>query len=58
MSDAMNGNILTPDGWVHGSISFGGRIGAISGDPADPSTNGDDYIIPGFIDLHVHGGGG
>jgi N-acetylglucosamine-6-phosphate deacetylase len=58
MSDALNGNILTPGGWVHGAISFGDRIQGISGGAADPSTNGDDYIVPGFIDLHVHGGGG
>jgi N-acetylglucosamine-6-phosphate deacetylase len=58
MSDAIKGNILTPGGWVHGAISFGERIAAIGGSAADPSSNGDDYIIPGFIDLHVHGGGG
>jgi N-acetylglucosamine-6-phosphate deacetylase len=45
MNDVIKGNILTPDGWVHGAISFGER-------------NGDDYILPGFIDLHVHGGAG
>jgi N-acetylglucosamine-6-phosphate deacetylase len=60
-SAAIKGNILTPAGWVHGAISFGERITGIEGGedkPADPSANGDDYIIPGFIDLHVHGGGG
>ena len=58
MSAAIKGNILTPQGWVSGSIGFDGRITAIDGAAADPSANGDDYIIPGFIDLHVHGGGG
>jgi N-acetylglucosamine-6-phosphate deacetylase len=58
MTAAIKGNILTPSGWVHGEISFGERVGAIAGGGADPSANGDDYIIPGFIDLHVHGGGG
>jgi N-acetylglucosamine-6-phosphate deacetylase len=58
MSEAMNGNILTPDGWVSGTITFGERIDGIQGASVDPATNGDDYIIPGFIDLHVHGGGG
>jgi N-acetylglucosamine-6-phosphate deacetylase len=58
MSAALNGNILTPGGWIRGEISFGGRIDAITGAAADPSTNGDDYILPGFIDLHVHGGVG
>ena len=58
MSAALNGNILTPGGWIRGEISFDGRIQAISGAATDPSTNADDYILPGFIDLHVHGGGG
>ena len=55
----LRGNVLTPDGWVHGTLRLdGARIGAIEGDRADPSANGDDYILPGFVDLHVHGGGG
>jgi N-acetylglucosamine-6-phosphate deacetylase len=58
MTEAIKGNILTPDGWVNGALRFGERIGEIEGDAADPSANGDDYVIPGFIDLHVHGGGG
>ncbi len=58
MSNAMLGNILTPDGWINGALTFGARITGISGASADPEQNGDDYIIPGFIDLHVHGGGG
>jgi N-acetylglucosamine-6-phosphate deacetylase len=58
MRAEIRGNILTPTGWVHGALSFDGRISGIEGNPTDPSSNGDDYIIPGFIDLHVHGGGG
>lgn len=58
MSTPINGNILTPDGWVHGALSFGRRIGAIQGEALDPAFNGDDYILPGFVDLHVHGAGG
>jgi N-acetylglucosamine-6-phosphate deacetylase len=54
----LQGNILTPSGWVSGAIGFGTRIDAIDGAPADPSANADDYILPGFIDLHVHGGAG
>ncbi|PWF46017.1 N-acetylglucosamine-6-phosphate deacetylase [Massilia glaciei] len=55
---ALKGNILTPNGWINGAVSFSDRIGALQGGAADPALNGDDYIIPGFIDLHVHGGGG
>ncbi len=54
----VTGNILTPHGWVHGSIDFDRRIVAIHGPAAHPDDNGDPYILPGFIDLHVHGGGG
>lgn len=58
MSDAIQGNILTPDGWRHGQLSFNQRIAAVSGNAVDPAHNDAPYILPGFIDLHVHGGGG
>ncbi|MBI3523512.1 MAG: N-acetylglucosamine-6-phosphate deacetylase [Betaproteobacteria bacterium] len=58
MSDAIKGNILTPGGWVRGAIGFNERIADIRGDAVDPSSNADVYILPGFVDLHVHGGGG
>jgi len=57
----MKGNILTPNGWVHGKLRLdetGATIAAIEGSTADPQANGDDYILPGFIDVHVHGGAG
>jgi len=55
----LHGRVLTPSGWVRGDIAFGQRIVSISSDHADP--RGDDevpLILPGFIDLHVHGGAG
>ena len=57
-SNSIKGNILTTAGWVHGEITFAERVSAIHGDHAGPDLNSDDYILPGFIDLHVHGGGG
>ncbi len=55
----LTGNILTPEGWIHGSLEVGnGRIGTLAGAPVDPASNDAPYILPGFIDLHVHGGGG
>lgn len=54
----LTGNILTAAGWVRGSIGFDRRISIIDGAAVDPQTNQDPYILPGFIDLHVHGGGG
>jgi N-acetylglucosamine-6-phosphate deacetylase len=60
-----NAQILTPHGWVeNGTISFcEGRITSITGGGiALSDKNATDakgaYIIPGGIDLHVHGGGG
>lgn len=55
----LTGNILTTDGWIYGTLEYeNGRITALTGERADPSTNEAPYILPGFIDLHVHGGGG
>ena len=51
----LDGRILTPDGWIAGSIRFGQRIDSISEDSA---AAGGPWILPGFIDLHVHGAGG
>ena len=43
----LKGNILTPDGWIHGAIRFeNGRVTALEGERADPSTNGDDTSCP------------
>ncbi len=50
------GSILTPAGWVRGEVTMAqGRIAAVVGADRPPEPP---YILPGFIDLHVHGGGG
>jgi N-acetylglucosamine-6-phosphate deacetylase len=58
----LHGYVLTPMGWLDGAIHFNDLITGIHGRPlvADPIPMADagDYILPGFIDLHVHGGGG
>ncbi|MGQ5525023.1 N-acetylglucosamine-6-phosphate deacetylase [Chitinimonas sp. PSY-7] len=56
--NTLHGNILTPSGWQHGALHFGNWIDRIEASAADPADNTDDYLLPGFIDLHVHGGGG
>ena len=45
------------DGWV---AVDGGVITAVGSGPVDgPSEDlGGGFLVPGFIDLHVHGGGG
>jgi N-acetylglucosamine-6-phosphate deacetylase len=50
----ISGRILSHDGWVTGSIAFDQRIRTITEGPAD----GELTILPGFIDLHVHGAAG
>ncbi|SFO36439.1 N-acetylglucosamine-6-phosphate deacetylase [Sphingomonas sp. OK281] len=55
---SVSGSVYCSGSWVRGRVEY--RDGIISrvvgidivGDPEPP------YIIPGFIDLHVHGGGG
>jgi N-acetylglucosamine-6-phosphate deacetylase len=55
----LTGNILTPEGWIYGTLAYeNGRVTSLDGARVDPSTNDAPYILPGFIDLHVHGGGG
>ncbi|MEO8409499.1 MAG: N-acetylglucosamine-6-phosphate deacetylase, partial [Propionivibrio sp.] len=58
MTTQITGCILTPAGWIRGSLTFAERIAAINGDAVAAPGDGDRLILPGFIDLHVHGGGG
>ena len=58
----LQGHLLTPQGWVRGQLRHAhGRIVAVVGEPVDERTVGPSSLprlLPGFIDLHVHGGGG
>ena len=67
----LEGNILTPQGFVRGSIeiasrdsnavSAAGRIASVSGEIVESRSVRNSnlpIILPGFIDSHVHGGGG
>lgn len=59
----LTGHILTPEGFVEGTLAFDsqGRIGGLMGTPVPEDivrASADPLILPGFIDLHVHGGGG
>lgn len=55
-----SGSILTPSGWISGKVIFdGARIARIEGTPVRfGEAPHAPYILPGFIDLHVHGGDG
>ena len=51
----ISGRIVTPGAVVPGHLDLDGHlIAAIVPD----DTAGDDVIVPGFVDLHCHGGGG
>ena len=56
------GLILTPSGWLRGALTLAdGRIATLRGDPVDDDAwraRAEPLLLPGFIDLHVHGGGG
>ncbi|HJV71380.1 N-acetylglucosamine-6-phosphate deacetylase [Ideonella sp.] len=62
MKHSLQGAILTPFGWRLGELQHeGGRVVAITGrvvDEAEARASGQPLVLPGFIDLHVHGGGG
>lgn len=50
----LSGRILTPNGWITGSIEFSDCIHRIIEGPAASRHT----ILPGFVDLHVHGAAG
>jgi N-acetylglucosamine-6-phosphate deacetylase len=63
VSRSLEGRILTPAGLVEGSLRIAGdgRIEAVEGRPVDSARARDPgapLLLPGFIDLHVHGGAG
>jgi N-acetylglucosamine-6-phosphate deacetylase len=65
MTRSLDGLIVTPRGLLRGRVVIDGeRIAAVEGEPvADAAWRGaasanTPLLLPGFIDLHVHGGGG
>lgn len=63
MTRSLKGRILTPAGLVEGTLALAadGRIAAIEGTPVDAERAreaGAPLLLPGFIDLHVHGAAG
>jgi N-acetylglucosamine-6-phosphate deacetylase len=51
----LKGNLVTPRGIVHGTITVSKVIESIT---PQAEVKDDIYILPGFVDTHVHGGGG
>ncbi len=62
----LTGDVVTPDGVLWGgalTLSDDGRIADVSATRTAPARSGDFdapgcLILPGFVDVHVHGGGG
>jgi N-acetylglucosamine-6-phosphate deacetylase len=59
----IEGQVLTPQGFLSGALEITpeGRIAQVIGSPVeagDVRKAKAPIILPGFIDLHVHGGGG
>jgi N-acetylglucosamine-6-phosphate deacetylase len=54
----LSGRILTPNGWVTGSIAFSEHTGRIQSVTEDAGVDSALTILPGFVDLHVHGAAG
>lgn len=56
----IEGRIVTPDGVIDGHlIAHDGRITEVRGHPAPDTLSPDGpTIVPGFVDLHNHGGAG
>ncbi len=58
----LEGDIVTPQGVVHGHLDVEqGRIAAVTGTPIAVDRAGEGgrpILLPGFVDIHVHGGGG
>ena len=65
LKQIINGRILTPQGWLEGGsvIIDGNKIKAVSNsdlfivDAQIIDAKGC-YVVPGGIEMHVHGGGG
>lgn len=64
MKSQIEGFVLTPQGFMRGLLEHrGGRITDIVGVPVSESELRHEesalpLLLPGFVDLHVHGGGG
>ena len=59
----LEGHLLTPTGFVRGRLLVrDGRIHDLTGTPvAEAAVRADTHcpvVLPGFVDLHLHGGGG
>lgn len=55
---SVQGRILTPEGWRRGRIGFDQKIRSIEATADGGDERDERIVLPGFIDLHVHGAAG
>ena len=55
MNASLSGQVLLPSGLEPAELHFGEAITGVERSGRAPA---DRFIVPGFIDVHVHGGGG
>jgi N-acetylglucosamine-6-phosphate deacetylase len=53
-----NARIVLPDGVRHGDLHLAGGSIATEPGPGAAYDLGGRYVVPGFVDMHVHGGAG
>ncbi len=54
----LTGTIVTNGLLLRGKLTFGSHIERLEADSEHASPAGGPYLLPGYIDVHVHGGGG
>ncbi len=54
----LQGQVWTPQGWLSGRLVGGETVEAVLGEKSTSPGAAGRYLVPGFIDVHVHGGGG
>ena len=52
---SVEGRVLTPQGWITGRLHYDSHVRRIE---ACDGVRADRIVLPGFIDLHVHGAAG
>lgn len=55
---SLHGRILTPLGWRRGYVHFDAQVRRLQLDDGDGDAADLPVILPGFVDLHVHGAAG
>lgn len=60
LGNRLSGSLLLAEGWLDGTVAWDGDgiITALEGNPCAAPITGQPKVLPGFVDLHAHGGAG